>query len=66
MRPTGIWRWYTDITITQQSGQYPSSCLLLKTRPKIIGILYLIGSTLRFRYKPNGLMLSVGFVMMAY
>jgi hypothetical protein len=42
------------------SGHYPSSCLLFKTQPNSTGLSVLTGNTLRLRYEPNRLMLSIG------
>jgi hypothetical protein len=47
-------------TITNLEIIHPPSCLLFKTQLKSTGLSYLRGNTLRLRYDPDRLMLSIG------
>jgi hypothetical protein len=42
------------------SGHYPSSCILFKTQLNSVGLSVPHRNTLRLRYEPNRLMLSIG------
>jgi hypothetical protein len=42
------------------SAHYPPFGILYKTQFNSIGLSYLTGNTLRLRYNPNSLMLTIG------
>jgi hypothetical protein len=59
MLPIGLWRWYIHITITIMDIIH-RHVFYLKLSSTLYACPYLTGNTLRLRYEPNRLMLSIG------
>jgi hypothetical protein len=59
MLSIGLWQWYTNTTITVLHIIH-RPVYYLKLNPTLSICLYLTRNTLRLRYEPNRLMLSIG------
>jgi hypothetical protein len=59
MLSIGLWRWYINITVTIL-GIIHHPVFYLKLNSTLQVCPYLTGNTLRLRYEPNRLMLSIG------